>query len=250
MAISAIVLTKNSEKTLAGCLATLKWCDEIIVIDDNSIDNTLEIAQKYTKKVLRHSLNNNFSRQRNFGLEKATGEWVLFVDSDEVVTPSLRDEICKNVNMQKSKYNGFYIKRVDYMWGKKLEHGEAGNIWLLRLAKKNFGKWEGSVHELWQVSGNNGRLSGVLDHFPHPTVSSFLFKINYYSTLRAQELYKKNTLVKWYDVILYPKAKFWVNYIVKLGFRDGIPGFLVAVLMSFHSFLVRGKLWQLQNTHD
>ncbi len=255
--ISAVVLTKNSSKILESCLRSLTWCTEIIIVDDNSTDDTIAIAKKYKAKIYVYPLDNDFSKQRNFGLEKATGDpsvssgqdWVLFVDSDEVVSPSLRDEIELRTKNYESGIVGYFIKREDSMWGKKLEHGETGDIWLLRLAKKDSGKWQGRVHEVWRVTGKTGRLRNTLWHFPHPSVSEFLSSINLYSTLRAQELYDAHVRVSFLDIILYPKAKFFVNYILKKGFRDGIPGFLVAIMMSFHSFLVRGKLWQLQNTH-
>jgi len=249
MSISAVVLTKNSERNLEKCLESIKWCNETIIVDDGSTDKTKEIAKKHKAKIFEHSLSEDFSLQRNFGLEKASGEWVLFIDSDETVSSSLREEINKFLSLDKNtRIVGYYIKRVDTMWGMRLRYGETGKLWFLRLARKNSGNWEGRVHEIWYVKGKTGKLKNTLDHFPHSTISEFLSKINFYSDLRAKELYNKGIQVKFLDVILYPKAKFYVNFLFKLGFLDGIPGFLVAAMMSFHSFLVRGKLWQLQNT--
>ncbi len=248
MGISAVVLTKNSEKTVDVTLASLIWCDEIVVIDDNSTDNTRAVAKKYTSRIFIHTLSEDFSSQRNYGLEKARQDWILFVDSDEVVDEALREEIILRIKSL-SQVNGYYIKREDAMWGRKLSYGETKNMWLLRLAKKGSGVWQGKVHEEWKIIGEKGRLRNPLSHFPHPNVHDFLTSINKYSTIRAKELYEKKVGVSWIDVILYPKAKFFLNYILRQGYKDGIPGFLVAILMSFHSFLVRGKLWQLQNSH-
>lgn len=250
MSLSAVVLTKNSSSILEKCLRSLSWCDEIIVVDDGSIDNTKSIAKKFGAEVFEHDLDNDFSKQRNFGLKKASGDWILFVDSDEIVAPLLQKEIIEYTNNLSSEYKGCYLKRIDTMWEKKLTHGETGNIWFLRLAKKNSGRWSGKVHEVWEVEGKIGKLKNELFHFPHPSIKEFLSKINFYSTLRAKELYEKKTRVSGFDIILYPKAKFYLNYFFNLGFLDGVPGFLVAVLMSFHSFLVRGKLWQLQDGHQ
>lgn len=250
MSISAVVLTKDSSKTIEACLTSVSWCDEIIVIDDNSIDATVSIARKAGARIFVHALENDFSRQRNFGLAKATGDWILFVDSDEILSSSLMEEIESRINYKKSNVQGYYVQRIDTMWGKKLLHGELGDIWLLRFAKKTVGKWQGNVHETWHIKGETGKLKNTLEHFPHPSISEFLTRINMYSSLRAQELFAQHVHVSWIDIVVYPKMKFFVAYVFKRGFLDGIPGFLVAISMSFHSFLVRGKLWQLQNAHQ
>ncbi len=131
------------------------------------------------------------------------------------------------------------------MWGRMLKHGEVGNIILLRLAKKGTGKWEGPVHEQWKISGKTELLKNPLDHYPHPTISEFLSEINYYTDLRAEELYKKKVKSTWLSVITYPKTKFILNFFFKRGFQDGLPGLVFAIMMSLHSFLVRSKLWLL-----
>lgn len=243
MKISAVVITKNEEKNIQGCLKKVQWCDEVIVIDDHSTDRTVSLAEKSGAKVYTHSLENNFSQQRNVGLEKAKGEWVLFVDADERVSGSLANEI--QAMIIENNFDGFYIKREDTMWGKVLHHGEVGNIRLLRFAKKNKGKWYGNVHETWHVSGKVHTLQNALQHYPHTTISEFLQEINFYTTLRAKELYQQKVRVPWWHIIAYPKAKFIQNYVFRLGFLDGMPGIVLAFMMSLHSFLVRGKLWQL-----
>jgi len=243
--ISAVVLAKNEEKNIKACLDNLSWCDEILVVDDNSQDKTEEIAKKTGAKVFKRLLGHNFSDQRNFGLEKAKGEWVLFVDADERVSPALWYEIMATTNDPRSNYAGFYFKRKDVMWGRELKYGETGNIVLLRLAKKDVGRWTGAVHEVWEIKGKTLVLKNPLTHYPHQTVKEFLQEINYYTELRARELYKKKVSTSWVSILLYPKLKFFVNYFFKRGFLDGLPGLIFALMMSFHSFLVRGKLWLL-----
>ncbi len=118
------------------------------------------------------------------------------------------------------------------MWGQILKHGETGNIKLLRLAKKRAGKWEGRVHETWKVVGRKMTLQNHLDHFPHPTIESFLKEINFYTDLRAKELYEQKIKAYWWSPLLYPVAKFKLNYILRRGFQDGLPGLVFAMLMS------------------
>lgn len=243
--ITAVVLAKNQENELTRCLSSLAWCQEIVVIDDNSTDDTVKIAEGLGAKVYKRDLAENFAEQRNFGLEKATQEWVLFVDADEVVPKELADEIYQQTSQFLTQANGFLIARRDIMWGKLLRFGEVGKIEFLRLARKDKGTWKGRVHETWEVQGEVKRMNDYLLHYPHPTVREFLSEVNMYSTLRAQELIEKGVKVHWWDIVLYPKAKFFLNYFFRQGFRDGMQGLVVALLMSFHSFLVRSKLWLL-----
>jgi len=245
MAISTVVLTKNEEKNIADCLKTLQWCDEILIIDDYSIDKTVSIAKKSGAKIYKHGLSKDFSQQRNFGLSKAQSEWVLFVDCDERISEDLASEIVLRIDKQEVIESGFYVKRLDFLWNKQLKFGETGNISLLRLAKKNAGKWEGKVHEEWRITGKVGRLQYPLIHHPHQSIAEFLQEINFYTELRAQELFLQKVHVSLWQIVAYPKAKFLVNYFLKLGFLDGVPGLILAICMSLHSFLVRGKLWQL-----
>lgn len=252
--ISAVILTKNEEANISDCIKSVSWCDEVIVVDDNSEDRTVELAKKLNANVYVHSINNDFSTQRNFGLSKANGEWVLFVDADERVSDALAFEISniahQITDQSLSKYSGFYVKRSDFMWGRKLRFGETGKVVLLRIAKKNSGRWEGKVHENWEVKGHLGKLKNPIIHFPHKTLQEFLKEINFYTTIRAEELYKKDGKANFISVLMYPLGKFILNCILRRGFLDGIPGLIVALTMSFHSFLVRGKLWLLGIKHE
>jgi hypothetical protein len=181
-------------------------------------------------------------------MSQAKGQWILFVDADERVTKGLAKEIVEHVSTDKDT-GGYYIQRCDHLFGKFLKHGETGNIEILRLAKKGAGLWAGKVHEVWVTKDKTKTLHSPLLHYPHVTVGEFLRDINFYSTLRAEELYEMKEHVSWWSIILYPKAKFIQNYFLRLGILDGVPGFILAAMMSFHSFLVRGKLWLLwENT--
>lgn len=243
--ISAVVLTKNEEKNITDCLTSLSWCDEVIVIDDQSTDKTVELAHRKGARIFVRALNHDFSEQRNYGLKKAKGEWVLFVDSDELVSSALWYEIMQYTNDPIAQFAGFYLKRTDFIWGKQLKHGETGNIKLLRLAKKNSGLWKGRVHEVWEVPGKKGVLENPLIHYPHATVKDFLRDINYYTDLRSKELFDKKMPIGWWSIVIFPSGKFIYNYILKRGIMDGAQGLVFAMLMSFHSFLARGKLWLL-----
>jgi glycosyltransferase involved in cell wall biosynthesis len=254
MAITAVILTKNEEDRIINCIESLNFCDQIIVVDDNSTDNTVEILKTYKNRaidVLSRSLDKNFSAQRNFGLGKAKNEWVLFVDADEIISKNLAVEMLSAT--EKSEYLGYSIRRKDSFLGFPLQYGETGNVQFIRLAKKNAGKWEGSVHEKWIVNGKVGQLQKEIIHTSHKNISQFLQKLNIYSTLRAEELYAQKKKSNMFFILLYPLVKFIKNYFILQGYKDKTAGFVHAVFMSFHSFLVRGKLYLLwkgiRNTH-
>ncbi|HVT00815.1 MAG TPA: glycosyltransferase family 2 protein [Patescibacteria group bacterium] len=245
--ISVVILTKNEEKNILDCIESVREFDEVILIDDYSSDRTIEVVKAIKGlniKIFKRKLDGNFSEQRNFGLMKAKNEWVLFVDADERVSKRLLTEI---INLNVESNSGFRIRRVDEIWGHKYRYGDVGNVNLIRLGRVNSGEWKGKVHEVWNINGEVDNLINSLDHFPHQTLGEFIREIDYYSTLRAKELFDKNTKVNLFDIVAYTKAKFIVNYVLKLGFLDGIYGFIHAMIMSLHSFLVRSKLYLLNN---
>lgn len=241
--LSVVVLTHNDEGRIVDCLECLNFTDELIIVDDNSSDRTIELAKQYTNKIFIRALSGNFASQRNFALNNVHNAWVLFVDSDELISNRLKEEIL--VSIKAGSAAGYYLKRIDYMWQKKILHGEAGQINLIRLARKDAGKWHGKVHETWKIIGRIEQLQHPIIHIPHQSMKEFINDVDNYSTLRSIELRENHVQASPLSVIFYPVAKFVGNYFFKKGYKDGIPGFLYAMTMSFHSFLVRSKLFQM-----
>lgn len=242
MNLTAIVLTRNEEENIVDCLESVSFADEIIIIDDNSTDRTVDLARQFTKQIHTRSLQKNFSSQRNFALNLAHGKWILFVDADERVGENLKKEIIR-VTKTEGRANGYFIHRVDTMWGKTLRHGEVSNINILRLGRKGFGKWKGRIHEKWKISGRKETLLSSLVHKPHPKVADFIKEIDLYTEVRAAELLEEGKKAGALSIIVYPFGKFVFTYFIKRGYKDGIAGFLYSSLMSLHSFLVRSKVY-------
>lgn len=255
MKITAVILTKNEEKNIERCLKSINFCDQIIIIDDYSKDKTVKIVHQVgnknfcsVPKIIQRQLNNDFAEQRNFGLEKANNEWVLFIDADEEVTRELKKEIVSLFHSSIVKENAFYLRRRDYFWEQELRFGEirkVRNRGIVRLVKKNSGQWMGTVHEVFHTTNKVGQLNGYLNHYPHPTLKEFINDINYYSSIRAEELFNRRVKTNIFEIIFFPFGKFIYNYFLNLGFLDGPAGFIYAFMMSFHSFLVRSKLYQI-----
>lgn len=247
--LTAVILTKNEEVHLSACIDSLSFCDNIIVLDDHSTDRTMEIAREKQARVIPVSQTaSTFSEKRNSVFTHMETGWILFIDADERISPELAQEIQKVVNTQ-SEVEGYSIRRRDHFWGKILSHGElkkAYNSGFIRLVKKGKGEWVGNVHEALVAHGPVQTLSGFIDHYPHPTITEFLQSINTYSTLRARELHKSHKKASMGEILVYPFAKFVYTYCILAGLLDGAAGFVYSFMMSFHSFLVRSKLYQYQ----
>lgn len=185
----------------------------------------------------------DFSAARNAELAKVKTPWVLFLDSDETLTPELESEI--KTAITSDQYHAYYLHRLDTFFSRELKHGETASAKFLRLARRDFGKWVRPVHETWVGTGKIGILTNPIIHHAHPSISSFLAKINTYSTLDAQYRYEQGVKSDLFKIWFYPIAKFKWNYIFKLGFLDGVPGIIMAIMMSFHSYLTWTKLYLL-----
>lgn len=241
--VSAVVLTHNEEENITSCLEKLKWCSEIIIVDDNSTDKTTPIAKTFGAKILSRPLDGDFAAQRNFALNEVTQKWILFVDADEHISYDLRVEILKST--KDISYKAFIIPRVDFFFGHKMRFGDVRGAKFVRLVRRGTGKWAGPIHEVWISDGRVGELKNPIKHYPHRTIVDFLRSINYYSTVRARELHAAGKKSSALEIVAYPIGKFVLDWFLRLGFLDGTHGTIHALMMSFYSFLVRAKLYLL-----
>jgi hypothetical protein len=166
----------------------------------------------------------------------------VFVDADEEVGAALRDEVLDAVG--RPGMVAYRIRRQDRHFGEVFLHGESMRVPLLRLARRDAGRWEGRVHEAWRVSGPTGLLREPLVHRSHADIAEFVAKTNVYTTLAAERLRDEGRGAGAWQLVTHPLGSFLRNYVVRQGFRDGLPGFVVAVLMTLHPFLARAKLWE------
>lgn len=245
MKITGIILAKNEEENIERCIKSLNFCDEVVVVDDFSNDATVEIAHRNKAKVYKNKVDNDFSKQRNFALEKAGSEWVIFLDADEEISKELSEEITQAINTK--YFDGYNLRRKDLAFGNWLRFGETSNVNLLRLGRVKSGKWERPVHESWKISGRVGDLKHPILHYSHKDILSSLKKINYYTNIEASFRVSKGEKSSLFNIAVFPIGKFIKNFILEFGFLDGMPGFLMAGLMSAHSFLVRVKVWERNN---
>jgi len=240
--ISVIIITANEEENIRECLESVKWADEIIVVDSESADRTIEITKEFTAKTYIRKWQ-GFASQKRFALEKASNEWVLSIDADERVTPELSTEI---LSLDLSNADGYYIKRDNYFLGKLIRGCGWGNDYQLRLVRKSKTELtDNLVHEGFVVNGKREKLNSTIIHFTYKSIHQALAKINYYSTLEAKEKYKSKS-VSFLKIIFQPLIAFYQDFIARRGYKDGVHGLLISFNNALTKLQVLTKIWELQ----
>jgi glycosyltransferase involved in cell wall biosynthesis len=229
MNLSAIVITKNEERVIGRCLASLAFCDEILVIDSGSTDRTQEIARAFGATVLVEDWRGP-ATQRNRGLARARGPWRLLLDADEWVSQALREEIVALVRQPPGATSAYLIPRSSSYCGQFMRHGGWWPDPVLRLIHGDGARYEGGiVHERPIASGAVGRLTQPLMHESFRDLEQVLGKVNAYSTWGAQALRERGAAPSLATALMHGLWSFVRTYIVKAGFLDGRRGFLLAV---------------------
>lgn len=245
--ITAVILAKNEQKNLQELIPTLSFCDEVIVVDNDSSDGTSEIAKKLGARIL-HSSSTRFSELRTLASKAARNPWILHIDADERISSKLQSEISEVI--QSGKHQAYSIPRIDMFWGRPVKYGETLEARLkgiIRLVQSDAGHWIGDVHEVFTSKKSVGKLHNHIRHFSHKGIEDFLVTVNIFSTKRAEELYKNGIRLWGIHIIFPPLMKFFYTFFILGGFLDGARGFVYSFMMSFHSFLSRSKLYLLQN---
>ncbi len=240
--ISVIVITKNEAENILECLNSVKWADEIIVVDSGSTDETIPIAKQFTDKIFFNEWK-GFALQKTFALNQASNDWVLSLDADEVVTEKLRDEI---LNSDLDKFDGYRIKRNNFFLGKLIRGCGWGNDYQLRLFKKSKTKLTNRlVHEGFEVEGEISQLNNPMLHYSYRNFRDAFQKINHYSTLEAIEKQNRKK-VNGIIIILTPIIAFLQHFFIRKGFVDGIYGLFVSIMHAITKLQVQLKIWELK----
>ena len=227
--ISVVVLTHNSEKLLDEVLRSVEsFAAEIILVDDDSTDQTLLIAARYHAKIFSRSMN-GFGAQKQFAIDQAANDWIFLIDSDEVAPIELAREIAESV--KNSAHAAYRLPRRNYYFGRWLKYGGKYPDFQTRLFKKSVCRFSSDiVHEKVMVSGSTGELRSFLNHFSYPDIETWTHKLNTFAEHRGQELFNKGLRPGAKEALRYcfwrPLSRFIRRYIFKLGFCDGAAGFL------------------------
>lgn len=239
--ITALILAKNEEKNLPRCLEAVAWVDEIIVIDDQSTDKTVVLAEKAGAKIYQRRLD-DFASQRNFALAKVTTEWVLLVDPDETVPQELQKEIFKAIKLK--GFAGFYFPRKNIIFGQWIEHSGWFPDHQLHFFRTKKGMYVGKVHEQVEVKGKVGYLKTPLIHENNQSITQYLEKLIHYTELEAEKQMKAGYQFSWPDLIQKPLDEFLRRFFAEEGYKDGIHGLALSFLQTFSQLVVYLRIWE------
>jgi ADP-heptose:LPS heptosyltransferase len=244
--ISAVILSKNSEKKIEKCLSSLKgWADEIILVDGGSTDSTAKKAERFNACVYLHPFSGSFAEERNFGTDKASSDWVLQLDSDEIVTDALKKK-CDEI-LPGTKHAAFKFRRKNVFLGHEFTYG-GWYHWSQHLFKRGKARYEGRVHEKMIVNGDVGLIDADMLHVPFDSISEFIERQNRYTDLQAadiidQEKDLSQKKIK-YNLKIKPAKLFKKIYLNKKGYKEGMHGLIFAILSSYVHFLKWAKVWE------
>jgi glycosyltransferase involved in cell wall biosynthesis len=245
MKITALIITKNEEQNIGGCLDSVKWMDDRVVVDACSTDRTVEIAKGMGARVFTRPWP-GYGAQRNFSLEQASTEWVFVIDADERVTPELRSEI-EIVLRQPSPEDvaAYEVPRRNYFYGKWIRYGGIYPDYTPRLFRRSLGRYgEVPLHEPLLLNGKAVRLQSPLDHYSMPTIGGHVRKMMRYTSLGADDKLKRRAWVSALDIAGNHLVTAFKTYVLKQGWRDGVHGIVVAGFAGLHTFVKYAKSWE------
>jgi glycosyltransferase involved in cell wall biosynthesis len=247
--ITATIITLNESANLAAALESVRWADEIIVVDAESADDTVAIARRYTDRVIVRPWP-GYIEQKNFAASQASHDWIFSLDADERVTPELAAEI-KALVAAGLPCPGYRMPRVSHYLGRWLRSTDWYPDYQMRLYDRRRAKWAGRyVHESIEALGEPGRLRAELQHYPYRDVSHHLRTIDRYSSLAAQQMFEDGRRTGPLRIVLHADAAFLRNYLLRGGIREGAAGLIVSVLNSYYVAMKFVKLWELTRQQD
>ncbi len=243
--LTVIIPCYNEESNMQAVLESVKWADEIMVVDSFSTDNTIEIAKEYTEFIIQREYNNSAS-QKNWAIPQATHDWILLVDADERVTTTLKKEIQKLLS-QKNLADAYWIDRQNYFMDKPLNYVVKGDK-VIRLFKKICRYEPIHVHSEIIVDGLKiGKLKGLLNHHTFKSIDLYMAKINRYATWSAKDYAGKTKSITFFHLLVKPTFRFFKHYILERGFLDGKVGFIMSCVLSWAVFM---RYWKIMEIHQ
>jgi glycosyltransferase involved in cell wall biosynthesis len=245
--VTATIITLNESANLEAALESVRWADEIVVVDSQSTDGTVEIASRYTDRVIVRPWP-GYIEQKNFAASEAAHDWILSLDADERVSPELAAEI-KALLAAGPACAGYRVPRMSQYLGRWIRSTDWYPDYQLRLYDRRRGSWAGGyVHEGVRIEGEAGRLRSDLLHYPYRDVSHHLRTIDEYSTLAARQMFEDGRRIGGLGILLHGYGAWFRNYVLRGGFRDGTVGFLVSGFNTAYVALKYVKLWEMRKT--
>jgi glycosyltransferase involved in cell wall biosynthesis len=247
--VTAAIITLNESANIAAALESVRWADEIVVVDAESTDDTVAIARRYTDRVVVRAWP-GYVDQKNHAASMASHDWILSLDADERVTPELAAEIRALVSSGPA-CAGYRVPRLSHYLGRWIRSTDWYPDYQLRFYDRRHARWTGRyVHESVSADGAVGQLSADLQHHPYRDVSHHLRTIDRYSTLAARQMFEDGRRTGALRIVLHADAAFLRNYVIRAGFRDGTAGLIVSMLNAYYVALKFVKLWEEQKKRE
>ena len=241
--LSVVVITRNEARNIRAALQSVRWADELVVVDSGSSDDTTRIAREIADRVTGHDWA-GYGAQKNHATGLAAHDWVLSLDADERVSPALAREIQMLLRHEPAA-RAYCVPRVTRYLGRWIRSTDWHPDFQLRLYDRRTARWNDRlVHESVAVDGPVGRLQGELEHHAYRDVSHHLQTIDRYTTLAAHQMHREGRRAGWVDLTARPLAAFLRNYVVRRGVRDGVRGLIISILNAGYVFLKFVKLWE------
>ena len=249
--LSVVISAHNEEKRIREVLEAVFFADEIIIVDNASTDATKNICKEFTKKIFSRPNFQMLNKNKNYGFSKASNEWILNLDADEIITPELREEIISAISKSNS-VDGYCIPRKNMILGKWIAHTGWYPDYQLRLFKKGKGKFaERHVHEKIDLNGTTENLKNPMIHKSYNSLDQFLQKMmSNYTISEAENLIAKGYEPKLIDSLLFPSGEFLKRFFLEEGYKDGAHGLILSLLMAFYHLVVFARVWEMKNYPD
>lgn len=245
--ISAVVICFNEEDRIGSCLSSVAWCDEIVVVDSFSTDETVKICERYTRRIIQRPWT-GYGDQIAFAVGQARQQWVLLLDADERVTPELKEEIRDVLLRCGHRVEGFALPRLVHYLGRDWRRGGWYPDYKVKLFRRDLAVFGGSEpHPKIILNGPVQRLKNPLRHFSYRHIADHMDRINRYTTISSITIKAQGRRWRAADAILHPVARFLRFYVWKRGFLEGFPGLFVAASAAYYVFLKYAKLWELES---
>lgn len=244
--ISVCLATFNEEKNIGDCLESVRQlAEEMVIVDGASTDKTVAIAKKYGAKVIVRENPAMFHINKQKAFEAATGDWILYLDADERVTPELKREILSAT--RHTVHDGYWMPRKNIIFGRWIEHSGWYPDYQLRFFRRGRGRLPcKSVHEQPILKGKAGYLKNPLQHENYQTISQFVARLNRYTENDKNLFLSENKKIQWHDAIRFPASEFLKRFFLEQGYKDGLHGLVLSIFQSFSAFVTFTKIWEAE----
>lgn len=246
MSLTVALIARDEAERIERCLDSVRWADEVVVVvDDRTVDATADLARRHSDRVFVHRFE-SYPAQRQWAQSQASSDWILWMDCDEVIPPALAAEVQET--LRQPSCNAYRVPRRDFMFGRWIRHGGWYPQYHLKLHRRDGASWQRDVHEQLVIGGPIGTLKAPTLHYSHRRVSDWIRKMADYTSLEARAMHDAGTRVGVARILFEPPMYAGYKYFIQQGWRDGLHGLALALLLGNYRLLRNLQVWDLQQS--